>query len=194
MRSLRTWLVFVLVVGVSVWLWISREQSWYLFAVDVLVVAYFVMIAVIDMEYRLIMHPVSLAGVALGLGVGMWKHGFAATILGGLVGFGAMLAFYFLGIAFVRLLTKARGQPLYEAEGLGFGDVNLGLVVGLFLGWPGILAGLVLAILLGGAVSLLYLLLALLRRAYKPGLALPYGPFLAASAVILLYFKDLLVW
>jgi len=123
--------------------------------------------------------------------VGIWRHGFMATILGGLVGFGAMLAFYYLGITFVRLMARIRNKPVEEGEGLGFGDVNLGLVVGLFLGWPGVVAGLVLAILLGGAISLIYLLFTFLRHGYKPDLSVPYGPFLAASTLILLYFKDL---
>jgi leader peptidase (prepilin peptidase) / N-methyltransferase len=192
MRSPRAWLVYGIAAGISVLMWATIEQRWAFFAVDLLVVAYFGLVAVIDIEHRLILHSVSLVGAALGLGVGIGRHGFLWTILGGLAGFVAMMAFYFLGIGFIHLLTRLQGKPIGEDEALGFGDVNLGVVVGLFLGWPGILAGLVLAILLGGVVSLIYLLLAFIRRAYRPGLALPYGPFLSASAVILLYFKDML--
>lgn len=191
-RSLRAWLVHGFMAGMGAWLWLTMQPDVLSFALSLATTAYFCMVATIDIEYRLIMHPVSLAGVILGLVVGILRHGLLDTILGGLAGFGAMLAFYFLGIAFVRLLARLRGQPLEEAEGLGFGDVNLGLVVGLFLGWPGVLAGLVLAILLGGIVSLVQLSLAFVRRNYQAGLTLPYGPFLAASAVILLYFKDIL--
>ncbi len=87
---------------------------------------------------------------------------------------------------------KSTGRDLEEPEdALGFGDVNLGGVIGLLLGWPGIIAGLVFAILLAGGFSLVYLLIKLLRREYRPSLAIPYGPFLAASAAWLLVFKNL---
>jgi len=62
--------------------------------------------------------------------------------------------------------------------------------LGLLLGWPGIVAGLVLAILLGGVISLFYLLVMLVLRKYKAFTAIPYGPFLVASAILLLFFKD----
>jgi prepilin signal peptidase PulO-like enzyme (type II secretory pathway) len=62
-------------------------------------------------------------------------------------------------------------------------------VIGLLLGWPGVLAGLVLAVLIAGAVTLVYLLVMVISRRYTPNLALPYGPFLAASAIFLLFFR-----
>jgi leader peptidase (prepilin peptidase)/N-methyltransferase len=160
------------------------------FFLGLILLAYLGVVIVIDLEHRLILHPVSLAGAILGVGIGTWLHGLTATLLGGLFGFAGMLALYYLGIVFVRLSARLRGQPIGEDEGIGFGDVNLSGVVGLLLGWPGILAGLLIAILLGGAVSLLYLLLMITIRRYRPSLALPYGPFLAASAIILLYLKD----
>jgi len=158
-----------------------------------ILLAYLGVVTVIDLEHHLILHPVSLAGVILGFGIGIWLHGLRATLLGGLIGFLGMLSFYYLGILFVRLSARLRGQSIGEDEGIGFGDVNLSGVIGLLLGWPGILAGLLLAILLGGIASLLYLLFMITVRRYQPSLALPYGPFLAASAIILLYIKDIIL-
>jgi prepilin signal peptidase PulO-like enzyme (type II secretory pathway) len=86
-------------------------------------------------------------------------------------------------------LARRKGKSLTE-DALGFGDVNLGGVLGLILGWPGILLGLVLAILLAGVGSLLYLLFSLVTRRYRDDLVIPYGPFLIASAVALLFFKN----
>ena len=148
-------------------------------------------VIVIDVEHHLILHPVSLVGAFLGFWIGILLHGLRATIIGGVVGFGAMLAFYLLGIAFVRFSARLRGQPIQESEGIGFGDVNLSGVIGLLLGWPGILAGLLVAIILAGAVSILYLIFMLTKRLYHSGLTIPYGPFLAGSAIILLYLKDI---
>lgn len=186
-RAWRTWLAEVGFIGASIWLWNAQTEIGY--SLGLVLLAYLGLVTIIDLEHRLILHPVSLVGAILGLGIGLWLHGLIATLLGGLVGFLGMLALYYLGILFVRLSARLRGQTLEESEGIGFGDVNLSGVVGLLLGWPGILAGLLTAILLGGVVSLFYLLMMIIFRRYHPALALPYGPFLAASAVILLYFK-----
>jgi leader peptidase (prepilin peptidase)/N-methyltransferase len=76
-----------------------------------------------------------------------------------------------------------------EGEALGFGDVTLSGVIGLLLGWPGVIAGLIVAVFLAGAVGLLAMLPMLFRRQYDPNLALPYGPFLALGAFYLLYLR-----
>jgi leader peptidase (prepilin peptidase)/N-methyltransferase len=75
-----------------------------------------------------------------------------------------------------------------DGEALGFGDVNLSGVLGLVLGWPGIALALFLTILIAAAASIIYLAIMLLLKRYQPYLSIPYGPFLIAGAVILLYF------
>jgi leader peptidase (prepilin peptidase)/N-methyltransferase len=98
-----------------------------------------------------------------------------------------MLLLYYFGDLFARWLARRRGQTLDEVA-LGFGDVNLSGVLGLMLGWPGIIVGLILAIFLGGIFSLLYLLGKIITRRYRTFMAIPYGPFLVASAILLLFF------
>ena len=147
---------------------------------------YFSLVTVIDLEHRLILHPVSLSGAVLGLIYGSALHGYLPTLLGGAAGFGMMLFFYFLGQLFVRVLSKSRGEEIEEIA-LGFGDVNLAGVIGLLLGWPGIIAGIFLAILIGGVVSGGFLVLQVLRKKYHAFQALPYGPFLVLSVIILFY-------
>jgi leader peptidase (prepilin peptidase)/N-methyltransferase len=97
-----------------------------------------------------------------------------------------MLLLYYLGQLFVRWMSRRRGQDIEEVA-LGYGDVNLSGVIGLLLGWPGISIGLALAIILGGLASLILIFVMVIRRQYRHDLTLPYGPFLVASAVILLY-------
>jgi len=190
-RSLRVWLVEIVFVAVSLWLWYAPpEEMPYL--VGMVLMVYFGTVTVIDLEHRLILHPVSLAGAFLGLGFGLWRHGLTSTLLGGAAGFICMLLLYLLGGLFIRWLAKLRGLDTDEVA-LGFGDVTLSGVLGLMLGWPGIAAGLILAILLGGAVSLLYLLVTALLGRYRAFTPIPYGPFLIASAVALLFFKDIFV-
>ena len=103
-----------------------------------------------------------------------------------------MLAFYVMGIGFIKITSKLRG-PIDEVA-LGFGDVNLSCVIGLILGWPGIGAGLIITLLLSGIISLIYILYKIARKQYRPDLALPFGPFLVASAVFLIYLKDTIYW
>jgi prepilin signal peptidase PulO-like enzyme (type II secretory pathway) len=185
-RPWRVWVVELFFMAASVILWLQPPARLG-FAIGWILLLYFSVVVVIDLEHRLILHVVSLTGAVLGLGIGVWLHGWLPTLIGGAVGFFVMLALYYLGDLFARWLARRRGQELDEVA-LGFGDVNLAGVLGLLLGWPGISAGLILAILLGGFFSLIYLVIMLVRRRYKAFMAIPYGPFLVAAAVFLLYF------
>lgn len=190
-RAWRVWLVEIVFVGATLWLWL-RPPANLGFILGFILLVYFGLVALIDLEHRLIMHPVSIAGAILGLGIGTWLHGFWDTLRGGVAGFIIMLGLYVLGTLFARLVARMRGETLDE-EALGFGDVNLTGVLGLILGWPGILMGLVFAILLGGLVSGIYMLAMVLTRRFRAFTAIPYGPFLIAGAMFLLYFRSSII-
>ncbi len=86
--------------------------------------------------------------------------------LGGL----ALFAFYFL-LAFI-----------YPA-GMGFGDVKLAGVIGLYLGWLGwgsVLVGAFLGFLLGAVVGVALIVFGSAGRKS----AIPFGPFMLAGAFI----------
>ncbi len=189
-RSLRSLLVELLFPAAAVFLWLTGASR-LPFALELVWLSYFSLVTVIDLEHRLILHPVSLAGVALALPTGIWLHGLLPTLLGGAAGFGIMLGLYFLGIGLARLLARWRGGDA-DGEALGFGDVNLSGVLGLLLGWPGISAGLVLTILVGGLGAFAALAAARLQGRYSPDLTIPYGPFLVISASFLLFFSQYL--
>lgn len=184
-RGWRTWLVEFCLALAAAWIFrfpLEELNDW----ISLLLLGYLTLVIVIDVEHRLILHPVSLVGAIFGLVVGFRLHGLPATLIGGAAGFGVMLVLYLLGEWLMGWLSRLRGRKLAE-EALGFGDVVLGGVIGLILGWPGVLAGLLLAILLGGIISLVYLVVMVVTRRYRFDLALPYGPFLAGSVIILLY-------
>lgn len=187
-RSIRTIIVELAFIVATLGIWIEPPERLG-FALGMVWLVYFGVIIVIDIEHRLILHPASWVGAVLGLATGLWLHGLVSTAVGGVVGFGVMLGFYWLGILYVRTVAHRKGYPVEEGDAFGFGDVNLSGVIGLLLGWPGIIAGLVFAILFAGAITLVYLFGVLVTRRYKPNLALPYGPFLAASAIYLLYLR-----
>jgi prepilin signal peptidase PulO-like enzyme (type II secretory pathway) len=187
-RSLRTWVVEIFFILAS--LWMSRYPSANLgYWLGILLLAYFGVVVLMDLEYRLIMHPVSIFGAVLGFLVGLVYVGWWRSLLGGVVGFGLMWLLYQLGVLIIKLV-KRRSGPLTDEVALGFGDVNLSGVLGLILGWPAILVGLFVAVLIGGLVSLLYLLFKVLTRQYQALMALPYGPFLIIGAGVLIYFRD----
>ena len=185
-RRNRTWIVEITAIMFSVYLW-NTQLAKPDFAAGLILLVYFGVVAVIDIEFRLILHPVSIAGAIIGLVIGVWLHGLRSTLIGGVAGFGIMFLLYQLGRLTMKLFSRICNQE-YDEDALGFGDVNLSGVIGLILGWPGITIGLLLTILIAVAISLLYLLSKILLRQYKPNLALPYGPFLIASTIILLYF------
>jgi prepilin signal peptidase PulO-like enzyme (type II secretory pathway) len=187
-RTRRTWVVEILSILVVTWLWIQPDLVlgfWF----SLLLLIYFGVVVVIDLEHHLIMHPTSIVGGVLGLVIGIQVHGLIDTLLGCLAGFGAMLSLYLLGALFARFIVR-RGRPGFNDEALGFGDVILGGILGLILGWPAILAGLFFAIILAGVISLVYLLVSFLARKYKAFTFIPYGPFMIAGAAALIFFNQ----
>ena len=103
--------------------------------------------------------------------------GLAALLLpgGGRPFLGALLG---LGIALGLFLLQAVIYP----DGLGWGDVKLAGILGLYLGWlglPALVAGLFLGYLLAGAAGLA--LIAAGRASRKT--QLPFGPFLLAGTL-----------
>lgn len=187
-QSWRVWIVQGVFILVAFWLWLAPPEGLPTLAALILLV-YFGVVVVIDIEHRLILHPVSLVGAVLGFSIGISLHGLGRTILGGVVGFGVMLGLYGFGILFAYLNARRKGEEQFE-DALGFGDVNLSGVVGLLLGYPGVLVGVLLTIFLAGAFSLAYLLLMATFKKYSPSLAIPYGPFIVASAVWLLFLRE----
>ena len=199
-RSLRTWLVQILAVASFVYFWLVPSKALG-FSLGAIVLIYFAIITVIDLEHRLILHPTSLAGAALGLLVGSLIHsradgllvGVGKSLLGGLFGFGSMFLLYQFGTLVARLRARkmqAAGQADDEEEALGGGDVYLAGVLGLMLGWPFIWSALLLGVLLGGVISFLFIAALLVRRRYSSEALMtfiPYGPYFIIGAFYILF-------
>jgi leader peptidase (prepilin peptidase) / N-methyltransferase len=199
-RSLRTWLVQILTVAAYVYVWLYPSKALGI-PLGMIVLIYFGIITVIDLEHRLILHPTSAVGAILGLIVGTSIHsqadglliGAGKSLLGGLFGFGVMFLLYQFGALVARYRArkmKAAGQAADEEEALGGGDVYLAGVLGLMLGWPFIWVALFLGVLLGGLISFFFILALLLRRRYARDALMtfiPYGPYFIISAFYLLF-------
>jgi leader peptidase (prepilin peptidase)/N-methyltransferase len=151
----------------------------------------FFIVLVIDLEHKLILNVVIYPAWALAL-LGSFFHPVASftklALLGGALGFGLLFLVYYLGELFVRVVSKARGKDI-NTPAFGFGDVRLGGFIGLVLGFPYVLHALFYAILLGGLVGMIYWLIrAVILRDYSPFTAIPYGPFLVAGAMGVMFF------
>jgi len=184
-RSTRAWIIQIAFPLALLWFDFYppyRVGIW----LGSLLLVYLLIIAIIDLEYRVVLYQTTIVGVFIGLGLGYYLHGFQNTIFGGTAGFGIMLILFYLGIGFAKLMARLRGQTEIGVA-LGFGDVTLAGVLGLILGLPGILFGLLLAILLGGLASGIYLVVLVILKRYRLFSAIPYAPFLVLGTIILLY-------
>src|SRR5690606_25443495 len=88
-------------------------------------------------------------------------------------------------VMFVAYFLMAIAYP----GGMGFGDVKLAGVLGLFLAWLGwgeLLVGAFAAFVLGGVFSII--LLALRRAGRKSGI--PFGPWMLAGAWVGIFLGD----
>ena len=184
-RKWRPLVIQAVLTVVPVLLWIFPRPG-FPFALAFGLFIFLSLVFVIDLEHRLILHPVSLVGALLALGIGYYLHGIVRTLIGGAVGFGVMLVFYYVGELYVRYMSKKRGISTDEVA-LGFGDVNLSGIIGLLLGWPLISAGLLFAVLAGGLISLFIIVGMLIAKKFKAFTAIPYAPFLIVSALYFLY-------
>jgi leader peptidase (prepilin peptidase)/N-methyltransferase len=154
------------------------------------------LITFIDLDHLFIPDEVSLPGIAIGLAVALLPGGVTLPdALGGVVLGG--------GVLWALAWTY---EKLTGIEGMGFGDVKLLAMIGAFVGWQGIPAVLLIASVTGSCAGLLVIFsqrgrrgLRRVRRMHGARAVLPYvrrlgrtteipfGPFLALGAVLVLY-------
>lgn len=184
-HKLRVWLVNLVMAGGAVFFW-GLYADLIVFISKYIVLAYFTLVVVMDIEARVVLHPVSIVGAMLGLAYGWLNWGIISSLIGGMSGYAFMFLIYWVGMKVSNFASKKRGEEI-EEEPMGFGDVNLTGVLGLMLGWPGIIAGLFLGIITGGAYSLLFVGLKLIRKEFKKYSTIPYAPFLVIGAAIVIF-------
>jgi len=186
-RGWRAVTVELAAIAGAVWIW-QRNPAPKEFVLGFLVGAILLLIGLIDLEHRLILHAVSLpAAVVVGAAHALDPaRGLTKTLLGGLVGLALVLGLYLLGGLFARLVARLRKHPLDEVA-FGFGDVTLSAVIGLAVGWPGVIVALLLGILAAGLFSLGYVVWMVARRRYSAFTPIPYGPFLILGAWVVYF-------
>lgn len=195
-RSLRTYIVILLCIASAVYLWLSSPAKLG-FGLGLLALSYFYLVGIIDLEHRLILGPLSIAGLFIGGLAGLLLHGWQSTLIGGAAGFLIMFVFYLLGKVFSTFQARRRGEdPKQAEEALGSGDVTLVTILGLFLGWPLIWFGVLVGALIAGAISVIIVLVLMIGRKYKRQafmVYIPLGPMFIVSAIMIIYLPGLLL-
>ena len=193
-RGWRPFTVLALSVVSALYLWFVHPARLG-YTLSFIVLAYLYLVAIIDLEHRLILRPLSIAGVLLTAITGYVLHGWFSTLIGGIAGFAIMYLFYLFGKLFTRLRARRLGQdPNNMEEALGAGDVTLTTILGLFLGWPLIWFGLLLGVILGGLIGLLIMVIIIFIQRKRKEQALmtffPLGPAYIFSTILLIYLPN----
>lgn len=82
----------------------------------------------------------------------------------------------------IMYLIKILGDKIFKKESMGGGDIKLMFIYGLVLGWPLSCISICLASFIGLPISLI-----MIKKTHDH--EIPFGPFLAIAAIILVIFK-----
>ncbi len=163
--ELFTGCLFALLYGLH---GISTETLWLM-----LVSLLFVLIAVMDYRYQIVLNVLTYPGLIAALVVNIaLLHIPALNVLLGVV------------FAFLIFYLAAMVKP----GGLGGGDVKLAALIGAILGFPQVLG----ALLVGALASALIIVVMLLRRRTLHD-SIPYAPFLCLGALVVFIYSSTLI-
>lgn len=150
--------------------------GWTLLLRDWLAIVVLVQVFTYDLWFGYILDQVTLPAIVVFL---VWN-----LVLG--APWPALLIGVFVGGGFFLLQYIVSG-----GKWIGGGDIRLGVLMGVLLGWPLVLVALFLAYLSGGAFGAV--LLASKRKSI--GSQIPFGTFLSAATIIVLFWGEpLLTW
>jgi len=142
-------------------------RSWFIISVMIVIFIY-------DLKWYLILDiitlPASLFILILNLYIGMnWQNMLISVIIG-------------IGFFLIQFLIS-------RGKWIGGGDIRLGMLMGLSLGWPMILVAIILAYFIGSIVGILLILF----KKKKFGSKIPLGIFLSTATVITLFWGNIIL-
>ncbi len=144
------------------------------FIVYALLTSALLVIALIDLDHKIIPNTITLPGMAVGLGLSLVALPITplASLYGLIIG----------GAIFYLMAFISKG-------GMGGGDIKLIAMIGAFLGLQGGLFTIFTSALLGSVVGLTLMLLRKKGRKDR----IPFGPFLSCGAIIFMLSGDYLI-
>lgn len=147
-----------------------------LFVIYALMASTLVVVALIDLDHKIIPNIITLPGILAGLSLSLQLLPITplTSLLGVLIG----------GVLFYLIALISKG-------GMGGGDIKLIAMIGAFLGWHGALFTIFSSALLGAVVGIMLMVLGKKGRKDK----VPFGPFLSFGAIVfMLSGDDLVQW
>lgn len=150
------------------------EAVWFMSLMVVLIITTFV-----DLDHLIIPQSFINAGLIMGVSglIAFWDNRWISSLIGAAI------------ISGFLFLAGLLGKALFHKESMGSGDVLLGIVIGLFLGWK--LSLMMLFLTFFSAAIILLILMALKR--VRAGVQVPFGPFMAVGAILSLFFGEFLI-
>ncbi|MCB8985478.1 MAG: prepilin peptidase [Ardenticatenaceae bacterium] len=148
-------------------LYFGPRQQW----PTLVIYAFFLLIALIDAKYRLVLNVLVYPALALVLSYQITRgpQVWTAVLLGG-------------GLAFAAFMLAAWLRP----GDLGGGDIKLSALIGLLFGFPALLWPLLIGVAAGGLAAGFLLL-----RGYGRRYHIPYAPFLCLGVLIALFYNPI---
>jgi len=120
-----------------------------------------------DLKYYLVLDKIIWGSLAIA---------FVVNILLGVVWWNLLIGLLIGGMFFLLQYLLTNGKAV------GFGDVNLGMLIGVMLGWQLTILTLFIAYIIGGIIAIIFVL----SKKKKMKDILPMGTFLAIGAIIAL--------
>jgi Flp pilus assembly protein protease CpaA len=138
---------------------------------DLFIISVMILIFIIDLKWYLIFDvvtlPAALVVLLMNLYLGVsWQN----LLISGIIGTGFFLVQYVVS----------------KGKWIGGGDIRLGLLMGLALGWPAVMAAILIAYFAGSVIGLG--LIGLGKKEW--GGMVPLGAFLAPAAILVLLYGD----
>jgi len=177
-----------------IWLvYFSRQLNWLQLAIF-LVASYLLLLqSLIDFRWGVIPDQLNLLLAVLGIilifinqpisFIGSYGRIFSPLWLS------SGLAINRLASALLSLLIFGAIILFSRGRGMGWGDFKLAGALGLLLGWPDALLGFMLSFVIGAAAGLILLLMK--KKSLKD--SVPFGPFLALGALLVMFWGENIV-
>lgn len=134
----------------------------------------------IDYDFQIIPDSITLPGILIGLGISLIPEGIGIvqSAIGMVVGGGSL---YLMAIL---------GEFLFKKEAMGGGDIKMAAMLGALVGWQKVILIFITSSFIGLFASLLLMLISARLRKER---VIPFGPFLAAAAIVAVVYGDKLI-
>ena len=178
--SWRYFVVELITAALFLLVWLKYGLDWRTLVYAVFV-AGLILATFVDLDHMIIPDTVSLGGMPVGLALSAlvpalheqtnWWPALQLSFAGMCFGFG------------ILWLVAILGKLAFRKDAMGFGDVKLLGAIGAFLGWKGVLFTIMISSLLGTVIGFSLIFSGQKLRQSK----IPYGPYLAAAAILWLF-------